>query len=123
MITGKVNLAALNHAVMPIPSKNGGKVDCIVIPIKENDLFKSDMGNVYLDFTAWEIPENKRRGDDTHIINQSLPKEKREALKKENKYAPTLGNMRDWDSGSGGGEQEPETNTDFSAPEGNDLPF
>lgn len=105
-ISGKINLAALTHAVMPMGKD---KVECIVIPIAKNNLFKSDKGNVYLDLQAFEIAPEKRNDDrkDTHIVSQSLPKEVREKLKEANQYPPTLGNLIDWDQVSGGGEPSP----------------
>lgn len=122
MISGKINLAALQHAIMQIPTKNGTKVECLVIPIAANELFKSDKGNVYLDFAAFEIAADKRKGDDTHIISQSFKKEKRDAMKAAKQYPPTLGNLRA--DGAGGGEKPAEQISDFTLPEnGSGLPF
>ena len=119
-ISGKINLAALEHAV--IKTKSGD--EAIVIPIGKNNLFKSDKGNVYLDLFANEIDANKRRADskDTHIVSQSVSKEVREKLKAESKYPPTLGNLAVW---GGGGYSEPSpaaTSIDL-ADNTEDLPF
>lgn len=122
MISGKINLAALQHALIELPTKTGNKVECIVIPIASNELFKSEKGNVYLDFAAFDIPVDKRKGDDTHIISQSFKKEKRDAMKAAKQYPPTLGNLRA-DNG-GGGERPAEPLSDFTPPEsGSGLPF
>ena len=94
MILGKINLAALNHAVEMRKTKAGESIEVITIPIKANSLFKSDKGNVYLDFAAFELSPDKRKGDDSHLISQSLPKEQREALKAAGKYPPSLGSMK-----------------------------
>lgn len=95
MIKGKFNLAALTHAIMPVKRKDGTSVKAIVIPIEDNSLFLSDKGNVYLDWIAREIPADKRKGDDSHLLSQSLKKEDYEKLKAAGKYPPTIGNMRE----------------------------
>lgn len=92
---GKFNLAAFKHAIMDVARKDGSKVKCIVIPIEENSLFLSDKGNVYCDWRAWELAPEKRKGEETHLINQSLKKEVRDALKAAGKYAPTIGTIRE----------------------------
>jgi len=117
-ISGKINLAALTHA--RIKTKKGA--DAIIIPIKENNLFASEKGNVYLDLQANEhIDQDKKV---THIVSQSVPKEVYEKLKAAGEYAPTLGNLTDWSKlNGGGGESAPDTSTD-AEPEGeDDLPF
>lgn len=123
MITGKINLASFEHAILPMKSK-AGEVECIVIPIKKNNLFKSEKGNVYLDFAAFEVAPDKRKGDDTHIIVQSFDKAKREAMKAADERAPILGNLRASEHAS---EAAPNTLTEFTSadmPEGGgDLPW
>ncbi len=124
MITGKINLAGLEHAILPMKSKTGEAIDCIVIPIKKNNLFKSEKGNVYLDFAAFDVAPEKRKGDDTHIITQSFDKAKREAMKAANERSPILGNLRASEYAS---ETTPNTSTEFTSadmPDGaDDLPF
>jgi len=123
MITGKLNLAQLEHQI--VPSKDG-KEDYLVIPIKKNNLFKSEKGNVYLDFAAFEVSEAKRKDENTHIIVQSFDKAKREAMKAANEQSPILGNMK---VSEYAGESTPNTSTEFTAEdfkssEGNgDLPW
>lgn len=118
MIKGKINLAAFKHAVMDIKKKDGSTTKAIVIPVEDNSLFLSEKGNVYFDFYANEIPLEKRRGDHSHLINQSLPKEKREALKAESKYAPTLGSLT-----VGSFDPAPTAVSDFEAIPEKDMPF
>ena len=117
---GKLNLAAFQHAIMNVTRKDGSKVECIVIPIEENNLFKSEKGNVYCDSKVWEISPEKRKGEDTHLINQSLKKEVREAIKAAGKYPPTLGSLREY-------QAETADTTDVSLqsfdPLPGDLPF
>jgi hypothetical protein len=117
-MNGKFNLAAFHHAIMNVGRKDGSKVECIVIPIKENNLFKSDKGNVYCDFKAWPIAPEKRKGDDTHLINQSLKKEDREALKAAGKYPPMLGTLKEYQA------ESPDTvDQSFTSEVAGDLPF
>jgi hypothetical protein len=116
-ISGKINLAALTHAIRT--SKDGNEY--IAIPIKKNHLFRSEVGNVYLDISANEHINKEKK--ETHIVKQSLPKEEYQKLKDAGEYAPTLGNLTDW-SKLGGGEPTPNNTAAVDIPEGeDDLPF
>lgn len=115
-ISGKINLSALEHSVQT--SKKGVKF--IAIPIEKNNLFQSDKGNVYLDISCNEHLNSEKK--QTHIVNQSVPKEVYEKLKEAGEYAPSLGNLTDWDKlGGGGGESAPNVSTEDM--EMDDLPF
>jgi hypothetical protein len=120
--------------------KDGSKQECIVIPIKKNNLFRTDKGNVFLDIYGNEIPPEKRkvitvkskdgtkeydRYESTHIANQSLPEDVREKLKSEGKYAQTLGNLTDSNLQlNSGGSESANVSDDFAPSEpGDDLPF
>lgn len=118
-ISGKIALTALEHAI--IKGKNGEEL--LVIPIKKNNLFKSEKGNVYLDLQGFEL-DAKGRGDrkDTHIVHQSLGKEKITELKAAGKYPPTLGNFTAWDS-VGHTEQAPAASGEIAQQVADDLPF
>ena len=50
-ISTKINLAGLKNAAI-IKSGKNKDVDCILIPIAQNHLFKSEKGAVYLDFIS-----------------------------------------------------------------------
>ena len=121
MIGGKLNLAQLKHVVQKKKSKSG-EIECLVIPIDSNHLFKGKDGNVYLDIVAFEIKEPKF--DDTHVIKQSLPKEVREKMSEEEKHAmPIFGGLN---TNLGSGSSQTPNN---AAPDGatldedDDLPF
>jgi hypothetical protein len=97
-----------------------GMMDCLVIPIELNNLFKGDKG-VYLDLIAFELANKKENSKDTHLVKQSLNKEKRESMTEDDlKNMPILGNHSVWSDGQN--SQEPVSN---SAPisEVDDLPF
>jgi hypothetical protein len=119
MIKGKINLAAFSHAIMDAKRKDGTSVKGIFIPIEANGLFHSDKGNVYVDFVAREIPAEKRKGKDTHMVSQSVDKEVYDALRAQQKYPPTIGNMT-----IGSFEPAPAAAAEEMTPEpGMDLPF
>ncbi len=118
MIKGKINLAAFSHAVMDVKRADGTTTKAIVIPIAENALFLSDKGNVYCDFVAREIPVEKRKGEDSHLINQSVGKEAYDLLRAAQKYPPTLGALR-----SGVVEQAPTQETLTMSEPGLAMPF
>jgi len=94
-ISGKLNLMQLKAAIRSMNGKSG-PIDCLVIPIEANHLFRGDKG-IYLDLIAFE---NKAKNDvikDTHLVKQSLPKEVFEAMTEdEKKSQPILGNLRVW---------------------------
>lgn len=94
----KVNaLKYQDSGIMNIKGRTGTK-RCLVVPIEENHLFVSakDDGSpkaVYLDLTAFALREAKY--EQTHLIKQSLPKEIRESMTKEQLNAmPILGGMK-----------------------------
>lgn len=94
----KVNaLKYQNAGVLNIKGRTGTK-RCLVVPIEDNHLFQSvnEDGSpkaVYLDLTAFALREAKY--GQTHLIKQSLPKEIRESMTKEQLDAmPILGGMK-----------------------------
>lgn len=110
----KINLMNL-HAVVQIQKGQLGPVECIVIPIEKNHLFKTDKG-IYLDLSGFELKEKKFG---THLIKQSLPKEVYNAMTEEQRKAmPILGNIKEW----GGSEHEPVSSMEV-IDEKSDLPF
>lgn len=121
-ISGKINLAALKNAAI-ITSGQNKDVDCIIIPIAQNHLFRSDKGAVYLDLIGFETPADKRKGKDTHLVKQSLSKDVQDAMSEEEKKAmPILGNFIDWSQADGGNSNSVEQGAKIA--EGlEDLPF
>ena len=101
MITGKIALTGLKHVLMEKKGQSG-MVKGIFIPITANDLFFSDKTNtVYLDLVAFEMKAQGKNGE-THIVKQSLSKDKREKMSKEEQNAmPILGNLKA-ETGGGG---------------------
>ena len=85
-----------NSGVMSIKGRTGTK-RCLVIPIEENHLYVSANADgtakaVYLDFNAYALREPKY--DQTHLMKQSLPKEIRESMTKEQLEAmPIFGGL------------------------------
>ena len=119
MITVKLNLRQLSHALMTTPK--GAKV--IVIPITENNLFEGEKG-IYLDMVGFEV-KNAEPGKDTHIIKQSFSKEKLEAMPEDvRKALPILGNARVSSSQAQHGEPAPKDVNNGAVADGlGDLPF
>lgn len=116
-ISGKLNLLMLKGAVKLMTAKSG-LIECLVIPIEQNNLFKGEKG-IYLDLIAFEI---EKRGDskDTHLVKQSLSKEVRESMTEEEiKAMPILGNLSMWSESA---RQEPVSNSEPISEE-DDLPF
>lgn len=127
---GKINLAALNHKLATFSKKGSNeKIECIVIPIKDNHLYKSDKGNVFVDLVAFKLKEPQKDKDgavtQTHIIKQSLPKDVRSAMSEDDKKnQPILGGMAIYE-GTGGLQEERKAQPDNSigGDDDEDLPF
>ncbi len=119
-ISTKINLAGLKNAAIITSGKNKD-VECILIPINQNHLFKSDKGAVYLDLQGFEYKSTKADSKDTHLVKQSLPKEIFSAMSDEEKKAmPILGNHIVWGESGGGARTEAGAVT---VADPDDLPF
>lgn len=119
-ISTKINLAGFKNASILKMGKNKD-VDCIIIPIAQNNFFKSDKGAVYVDLIGFDIANQKEGSKDTHIIKQSLSKDLQEKMSEEEKKAmPILGNHIDWDKSGGGSTAETTAKTVATE---DDLPF
>lgn len=121
-ISTKVNLGALKNAAIIMSGKNKD-VECLLIPIAQNHLYKNDKGVVSLELIGFEIAADKRKADskDTHLVKQSLSKDILEKLTDEEKKAfPILGNHVNWDE-SGGGSSN--VSAPVVAATEDDLPF
>ena len=117
MITQRINLRQLTHALMTTPK--GEK--CIVIPIAPNKLFEGEKG-IYLDIVGFEFEDKSdKQYKDTHLLKQSFSKDELAKLSDEEKKAiPILGNARI--AGSSHKEAEPK-GSDSIAATPDDLPF
>lgn len=112
----KLNIAAFQHVVRKMKNKAGQSIECVILPVEGNYMFKGDKG-LYVDITAIAVKDPKF--DDTHILKQGLPKEVYEKLTDEQKKStPIFGNMGPWKIG----KNEAPINTD-SGDDSDDLPF
>lgn len=101
-ISVKLNLAGLKHSRKLLKGQSG-EIDCLIIPINENKLFKGEKG-LYLDLTLIEIKDRSKQSPDqkdTHLVKQSFTKEVYDAMsEEERKSYPILGNAILWSSNS-----------------------
>ena len=120
MITAKLNLRQLEHAIMKTPIGN----EVIVIPIEKNNLFKGEKG-IYLDLVGFEIKKPGEGQKDTHILKQSFSKEKLEKMTDDEKKAlPILGNATVMTGSGSRSEAEPKDANNGTVADGiNQLPF
>ena len=119
-ISIKLNLAQFKSALMTTPKGE----ECIVLPLKGNDFFKSEKGNIFVDIIGFEIQNKKTDSKDTHLLKQSLSKEKYDSMTDEQRRAmPIVGNAIVWDMQSGYSEPEPNMQSKDIANSVNDLPF
>lgn len=111
----KLNLQNLN-CVCRFEKGKSGPVECLIIPLEANHLFKGTKG-VYLDLTAFELKEKKE--NKTHLVKQQFPKDVFKAMTDEQKKAtPILGDVSVWE------HTESEPVSDLTPmPEGSDLPY
>lgn len=117
-ISTKINLGALKNATILKMGKT--QLDCIVIPIDQNHLYKTDKGAVYLDLVGFEINNPKPDQKDTHLVKQSFSKDILAKMTDEEKKSyPILGNHINWDSSN---NSSVEVSASIAATE-DDLPF
>jgi len=111
----KLNLQNL-HCACRFEKGVAGPVECLIIPLEKNHLFKGEKG-IYLDMSAFELKEKK--DNQTHLVKQQLPKDIFKAMTDEQKKAtPILGNVSTWEHT----EADPVSSAE-TLPEDSDLPF
>ena len=117
-INGKLNLMQLKAVRMNMKAASGMQ-ECLIIPIKANNLFVGEKG-IYLDLIAFEKKTQTESNKDTHIVKQSLSKDVLQAMSDEEKQAmPILGGLRVW-----GEYVEPDAASDMTVKSEIDpLPF
>lgn len=123
-----IKLNALKYKNAGVASLKGSTATkkCLVIPIEDNNFFVSTNEDgtpkaVYLDLSAFALREPKY--DQTHLVKQSLPKEVREKMSKEELDAmPILGGMKAFESVSNNAADTCNAPT-VSADNVDDLPF
>lgn len=115
----KLNLVRLKSTVRELQGKTG-KVKCVIIPIKENNLIQGEKG-VYLNLTANQLKNPNNEYKQTHLIKQEVPKELYEKLSDdEKKNIPIIGNGILWQTK----ELEPIESSELDNNlETEDLPF
>ena len=80
----KINLTKIAGAhYIDLPGKKG-PTKCIVMPVEDCNLFVGEKG-VYLNLTAMQYREQKFA--DSHFLKPNIPKEKFEAMTKEEQEA------------------------------------
>lgn len=85
--TTKLNLAGLKHSRKLLKGESG-QIDCLIIPIKENQLFIGEKG-LYLDLQHHEIKNPVEGQTDSHLVKQSLPKEVYDKMSDDERRAMT----------------------------------
>lgn len=111
-----VQLTRLNRAGrILLKDKDGKQIDCLVIPIKLNNLFVSENNEIFLNMVAWE--SDKLKNEQTHLLKQSLPKDIVDKMSEDDKkQMPIMGNVKPLK------KKEAEMET-YSQEQVNDLPF
>ena len=96
-VTQKINLAALKHVEIELKRKDGSTVKGIFIPYEANHVFVSDKENGarYIDLISFD--RKTPTDQSTHLTKQSLSKEIREKMTKEEQDAmPIIGDLKVW---------------------------
>lgn len=87
-----VNLSKLNGTkVKELKTKDGETVECVIIPVKQNNIFVSEKSGAYLNLSA---RENKDQRYSTHSLVVNVNKEEYLKMSKADKdKIPTCGTM------------------------------
>lgn len=124
----KIDLKKLNKvAVMDIQGKNG-LTKCVVIPVKENNIYVSDKANggIYLDLKGIEAREMKF--GQSHFLKRTVGKEAyNQMTEDERRNMPIVGSLSPYDNqGMASNSQpmeQPKENTSNGDYDGTELPF
>lgn len=128
--TVKIDLKKLEKvAVMDIKGKNGQPTKCVVIPVKENNIYVSDKANggIYLDLKGIEAREMKF--GQSHFLKRTVGREAYSQMTEEEKRnMPIVGSLSPYDNqGMAGNNQTPMEQPKTSASNNNyddtGLPF
>lgn len=114
-ISTRLNLLAIPGSKTTELDGKNGKVKVVVIPIEYANLYDGQKG-VYLDMIGFDLKNPRPDSKDTHLVKQSLPKEK------QTEDMPILGSHVDW-SKQGGNTTAAQPNNTASAKDDDDLPF
>lgn len=127
--TVKIDLKKLDKtALMNIQGKDG-MVQCVVIPVKDNNIFVSDKpnGGIYLELKASEAREMKY--GQSHFLKKTVSKEAYSQMTKDERMSmPIIGSLSPYDNqGMAGNNQtpteQPKENTSNGDYDGTELPF
>ena len=89
----KINYAKLTDAYAGVVNTPKGNKMCVVIPVEENNIFLSQKGGIYQDFTAIKLYEPKY--GQTHQLKAKVPTEKYRAMTKEERdRLPIVGGLQ-----------------------------
>lgn len=112
-ISTKLNLLAIPGAIRTELEGKKGKINVVAIPIEYANLYNGEKG-VYLDLIGFDLKNPRPDSKDTHLVKQSLPKEK------QTEDMPILGSHIAWGSKV---EKAEVISDDSSDDSDSDLPF
>jgi len=98
--SGSIALSKLVHVRMKKKNKKGKKIDCLVIPIKENFLVEGKEGAVYMPISVITKTEEDQYGQHGFIGQNADSKTYKDASEKEKEKIgklPILGNIKDFE--------------------------
>ena len=116
-IDGQFNLTNFTHGFTTVKGK-----ECIIIPLEDNHLKKTEKGNVLIFWKAWPFKDGKKFGENTHSLKHSVSKEVAAKIKEDGKYPTDLGFLKaeEWKAS----EPAPNSAPEFeNASIADDLPF
>lgn len=113
----KLDYAKLNKVcVANIIGKTGNKVKCVLIPVEENDIYLSEKGGIYQDFSCIRLKEE--RYGQSHLVKAQIPKEKWDKMDEEERNAqPICGALKPMKA------KQAEVKQEMQSDPADDLPF
>lgn len=121
---GSLALSKLKHVIQKKKGKNGD-IDCLVIPIDQNNLVRGKEGAVYMPIRVMTNTEQDQYGQNGFIsqsVDSKVYKAASDEEKEEFKKLPILGNVKNF--GSGGDAQASSGAASSEVmDENDDLPF
>jgi len=124
-LSGSIALSKLQHVTEKRKGKKGKKVECLIIPLKNNYLVKDkDTGAIYMEVNVIYKPDGDdydRNGFISQSVSSKLWKAADEEEQQKMKNTPILGSIKDW--GSGNNKSDDDSGSHGEIDEDDDLPF
>lgn len=106
----KLDLSKMKNVFIKEIQGSSRTLQCVCIPIRDNNIFVSERKSIYLDMQA--TPLQSERYGQSHLIKPKVGSENWKAMSEEERKAiPIIGNLAPITYGDEGGQESQQTNS------------